>query len=46
MSAMKLFVACGAGFILSDFIRHILGLGKKRKVVNSDKLSYSYHPVR
>ena len=42
MSAMKLFVACGAEFIRSNFIRLIHGLGKKFKVDNSDKLSYSY----
>jgi dTDP-D-glucose 4,6-dehydratase len=42
MSAMKLFVDCGAEFIRSNFIRHIHGLGKKCKVDNSDKLSYSY----
>jgi dTDP-D-glucose 4,6-dehydratase len=42
MSAMKLFVAYDAGFIPSNSIRHIHGLGKKCKVDNSDKLSYSY----
>jgi dTDP-D-glucose 4,6-dehydratase len=39
---MKLFVASGAGFIRSNFNRHIHGLGKKSNVVNSDKLCYSF----
>ena len=41
MSAMNLFVTCGAGFIGSNFIRYILGLGKKYTVVNYDKLTYA-----
>src|SRR5579864_667555 len=41
MSAMKLFVTGGAGFIGSNFIRHILGLGQKYAVVNYDKLTYA-----
>ena len=41
MSAMKLFVTGGAGFIGSNFIRHILGLGKNYAVVNYDKLTYA-----
>jgi len=41
MSAMKLFVTGGAGFIGSNFIRHILGLDKKYTVVNYDKLTYA-----
>jgi hypothetical protein len=39
---MKLFVACGAGIICSNFIRHSLERGKKSKVVNSDILSHSF----
>jgi dTDP-glucose 4,6-dehydratase len=38
---MKIFVTGGAGFIGSNFIRHILGLGKKYLVVNYDKLTYA-----
>jgi len=38
---MKIFVTGGAGFIGSNFIRHILGLGKKYTVVNYDKLTYA-----
>jgi dTDP-glucose 4,6-dehydratase len=41
MSAMNLFVTGGAGFIGSNFIRYILGLGKKYTVVNYDKLTYA-----
>jgi dTDP-glucose 4,6-dehydratase len=41
MSAMKLFVTGGAGFIGSNFIRHILEFGKKYAVVNYDKLTYA-----
>ena len=41
MSVKKLFVTGGAGFIGSNFIRHILGLGKKYAVVNYDKLTYA-----
>ncbi len=46
MSEMKLIVACSTGFIGSNFIRHIHGLGKKCKVAKSVKLPYSYHPIR
>jgi len=38
---MKIFVTGGAGFIGSNFIRHILGLGKNYSVVNYDKLTYA-----
>jgi dTDP-glucose 4,6-dehydratase len=38
---MKLFVTGGAGFIGSNFIRYVLGLGKGYKVVNYDKLTYA-----
>jgi dTDP-glucose 4,6-dehydratase len=38
---MKLFVTGGAGFIGSNFIRHVLGLGKAYSVVNYDKLTYA-----
>jgi dTDP-glucose 4,6-dehydratase len=38
---MKIFVTGGAGFIGSNFIRHVLGLGKDYSVVNFDKLTYA-----
>jgi dTDP-glucose 4,6-dehydratase len=38
---MKLFVTGGAGFIGSNFIRHVLGFGKGYAVVNFDKLTYA-----
>jgi dTDP-glucose 4,6-dehydratase len=38
---MKLLITGGAGFIGSNFIRYILGLGKAYKVVNYDKLTYA-----
>lgn len=38
---MKLFVTGGAGFIGSNFIRHVLGLRKGYAVVNFDKLTYA-----
>jgi dTDP-glucose 4,6-dehydratase len=38
---MKLFVTGGAGFIGSNFIRMVLGLGKAHSVVNFDKLTYA-----
>lgn len=38
---MKIFVTGGAGFIGSNFIRHVLGLGKDYSVVNYDKLTYA-----
>lgn len=38
---MKMFVTGGAGFIGSNFIRHVLGLGKNYSVVNFDKLTYA-----
>jgi len=38
---MKIFVTGGAGFIGSNFIRHVLSLGKGHGVVNFDKLTYA-----
>jgi dTDP-glucose 4,6-dehydratase len=38
---MKVFVTGGAGFIGSNFIRHVLGLGKGYAFVNYDKLTYA-----
>jgi dTDP-glucose 4,6-dehydratase len=38
---MKTFVTGGAGFIGSNFIRHVLGLGKGYAVVNYDELTYA-----
>jgi len=38
---MKLFVTGGAGFIGSNFIRHVLGLDSNYSVVNFDKLTYA-----
>ena len=38
---MKLFVTGGAGFIGSNFIRHLLSLGTKYQIVNYDKLTYA-----
>ena len=38
---MKLLVTGGAGFIGSNFIRHVLGLGRSYSVVNYDKLTYA-----
>jgi len=38
---MRLFVTGGAGFIGSNFIRHVLGLGADHAVVNYDKLTYA-----
>ncbi|MGB2868616.1 MAG: dTDP-glucose 4,6-dehydratase, partial [Bacteroidota bacterium] len=38
---MKIFVTGGAGFIGSNFIRHILGIGNNFAVVNYDKLTYA-----
>ena len=38
---MKIFVTGGAGFIGSNFIRHILGIEKNLAVVNYDKLTYA-----
>jgi dTDP-glucose 4,6-dehydratase len=38
---MKIFVTGGAGFIGSNFIRYVLGAGKKFVVVNFDKLTYA-----
>ena len=38
---MKIFVTGGAGFIGSNFIRHVLSLRKAYSVVNYDKLTYA-----
>src|SRR5208282_2589133 len=38
---MKLFVTGGAGFIGSNFIRHVLELNRNYEVVNYDKLTYA-----
>src|SRR5580700_1994578 len=38
---MKIFVTGGAGFIGSNFIRYVLGLGKGYSIVNYDKLTYA-----
>ena len=38
---MKIFVTGGAGFIGSNFIRHVLSLDKGHQIVNFDKLTYA-----
>jgi len=38
---VKIFVTGGAGFIGSNFIRHVLELGAKHSIVNYDKLTYA-----
>ena len=38
---MRIFVTGGAGFIGSNFIRHVLALGKGYSIVNFDKLTYA-----
>jgi dTDP-glucose 4,6-dehydratase len=38
---MKIFVTGGAGFIGSNFIRHVLALNKDFRIVNFDKLTYA-----
>src|SRR5215467_1475650 len=38
---MKIFVTGGAGFIGSNFIRQMLGLGNNYELVNYDKLTYA-----
>ena len=38
---MKIFVTGGAGFIGSNFIRHVLGLDAGYSIVNFDKLTYA-----
>ena len=38
---MKIFVTGGAGFIGSNFIRHVLSLKKDYRIVNYDKLTYA-----
>jgi dTDP-glucose 4,6-dehydratase len=38
---MNIFVTGGAGFIGSNFIRHVLGAGKNYRITNFDKLTYA-----
>lgn len=38
---MKILVTGGAGFIGSNFIRHVLGATKRHTIVNYDKLTYA-----
>jgi dTDP-glucose 4,6-dehydratase len=38
---MKIFVTGGAGFIGSNFIRHVLQPGNRHTIVNYDKLTYA-----
>ena len=38
---MNIFITGGAGFIGSNFIRHVLSLGVTHSVVNFDKLTYA-----
>jgi dTDP-glucose 4,6-dehydratase len=38
---VKIFITGGAGFIGSNFIRHVLSLGDSYTVVNFDKLTYA-----
>jgi dTDP-glucose 4,6-dehydratase len=38
---MKLFITGGAGFIGSNFIRHVLGLKPTCSIINFDKLTYA-----
>src|SRR5215471_16454288 len=38
---MRILVTGGAGFIGSNFIRYVLGLGSKYEIVNYDKLTYA-----
>lgn len=38
---MKIFITGGAGFIGSNFIRHVLSLNKAYQIVNYDKLTYA-----
>lgn len=38
---MKILVTGGAGFIGSNFIRYVLGTGKRHSIVNYDKLTYA-----
>jgi dTDP-glucose 4,6-dehydratase len=38
---MKIFITGGAGFIGSNFIRHVLSLKKGYNIVNFDKLTYA-----
>lgn len=38
---MRIFVTGGAGFIGSNFIRHVLAVGEDYSIVNFDKLTYA-----
>ena len=42
---MKLLVTGGAGFIGSNFIRHVLATHAEDVVVNLDKLTYAGNPA-
>jgi len=42
---MKILITGGAGFIGSNFIRHILGKYKDYEIVNLDKLTYAGNPT-
>ena len=41
IESMKIFITGGAGFIGSNFIRHVLSRNKEYKIVNCDKLTYA-----
>ena len=41
---MKILVTGGAGFIGSNFIRHVLASDSKSEVINLDKLTYAANP--
>ena len=42
---MKLLVTGGAGFIGSNFVRHVLGAHPDDRVINLDKLTYAGNPA-
>jgi len=42
---MKLLVTGGAGFIGSNFVRHVLATRADTRVVNLDKLTYAGNPA-
>ena len=41
---MKVLVTGGAGFIGSNFIRHLLGSDRSVEIINFDKLTYAGNP--
>ncbi|MBI5628306.1 MAG: NAD-dependent epimerase/dehydratase family protein, partial [Candidatus Rokubacteria bacterium] len=41
---MKILVTGGAGFIGSNFVRHVLSAHPEDSVVNLDKLTYAGNP--